>query len=63
LEFNDLIKIIDGYRDSRIIHSAIEIGIFESLAEESLDSNTIAKNCNCDESNIEILLNALVSMP
>ena len=62
MEFNDLIKIIDGYRDSRIIHSAVEIGIFESLTGESLDLIRIAENCQCDESNTELLLNALVSM-
>ena len=62
MKFNDLIKIIDGFRDSRIIHSAVELGIFESLTEEPLDSNMIAKSCNCDESNTELLLNALVSM-
>ena len=62
MEFNDLIKIVDGFRDSRIIHSAVELGIFESLTEEPLDSNMIANSCNCDESNTELLLNALVSI-
>ena len=62
MDFNDLIKIIDGFRDSRIIHSAVELGVFESLTEKSLDSNTVADSCHSDESTTEILLNALVSM-
>ena len=62
MDFNDLIKIIDGFRDSRIIHSAVELGIFESLTEKPLNSNGVADCCHSDLSNTETLLNALVSM-
>ena len=62
MDFIDLIKIIDGFRDSRIIHSAVELGIFESLTEKPLNSSSVADCCHSDVSTTEILLNALVSM-
>ena len=62
MDFIDLIKIIDGFRDSRIIHSAVELGIFESLTEKPLNSSSVADCCHSDASTTEILLNALVSM-
>ena len=57
-----MIKIIDGFRDSRIIHSAVELGIFESLAEKPINSNGVADCCHSDLTTTEIVLNALVSM-
>lgn len=62
MEFNELQKIIDGFRESRIIHSAVELGVFESLAENPLDSNGVAERCHTDISTTVTLLNALVSM-
>jgi len=62
VDFSDLIKIINGFRESRIIHSAVELGIFECLIEKPLNSDSVADSSNSDEAATEILLNALVSM-
>ena len=62
MDFNDLIRIIDGFRESRIIHSAVELGVFESLTKKPLDSNGVAGFCHTARPTTETLLNALVSM-
>lgn len=62
MEFSELLNIVDGYQQTRILFSAIEIGIFEKTNKNPVDTAEVAADCGTDSRYTETILNSLVSM-
>jgi len=62
LEVSELLNIVDGYQQTRILFSAIEIGIFERINNNPSNSAEVAAECGTDSRYTETILNSLVSM-
>jgi len=62
LEFVELMDIVDGYQKTRILFSAVEIGIFEKINNRPANAADVAAECGTDARYTETILNSLVSM-
>ncbi len=62
MEFKDLMQIVNGFQASRILHSAVELGVFEAIKGNSIEAVELSELCGTNINTTEILLNALVSM-
>jgi len=62
LDISDLLGIIDGYQKTRILFSAIELGIFEKINANPINAEKVAAECGSDSRYTETILNSLVSM-
>ena len=62
MEVSELLNIVDGYQQTRILFSAIEIGIFERINNNPSNSAEVSAECGTDSRYTESILNSLVSM-
>jgi SAM-dependent methyltransferase len=62
MEFSDLARLAGGHVEARIIQTAVELGVFESLKDEPLSAVAAASVLRSDADATELLLNALVAL-
>ena len=62
MEFSELLKIVDGYQKTRILFSAVDIGIFDKINANPANAEDVADRCGTDSRYTETILNSLVSM-
>ena len=58
----DLMKMADSYRVSRIFLTAVELHVFETLAQKDLTAKEISTRIDSNERATEVLLNVLVGL-
>jgi len=58
---DDLVRMVRGYQESRIMLTAIELDVF-TAAGEGATAEAVAKRCGTDRRATELLLNALVAL-
>ncbi|MBF0244153.1 MAG: methyltransferase domain-containing protein [Planctomycetes bacterium] len=58
----DLMNMARGYWQSRVVLSAVELGIFEALENKGQKAAALARKIGGDERATELLLNALVGL-
>lgn len=56
-----LIGMIQGYRDTALLRTGVELGVFDGLAERGLDAEELAGRLGTDQRGLSIFLNALVA--
>jgi SAM-dependent methyltransferase len=62
MEFRELARINSGYAESRILHAAVTLGVFDALEPGGRTAADIARRLETDPRATELLLNALVAM-
>lgn len=62
MEFRELARINGGHAESRILHAAVTLGVFDALDAAGHGVAEIAARLGTDPRATEILLNALVAM-
>jgi len=62
LDISELLNIVDGYQKTRILFSAIDLGIFEKINAKPINAEEVAVECGSDPLFTETILNSLVSM-
>ena len=60
--FDDLMEITTGFRRARIILSAVEADIFNTIGSGKLNAKQVAENGELDPRAVEIMLDALTAM-
>lgn len=62
MEFSDLARLASGHVEARIVQTALQLGIFDILGNNSLDARAIALSLGSDPRATELLLNTLVAL-
>ena len=62
MEFRELARLNGGYAESRILHAAVSLGVFDALDASGRDAADLAARLGTDRRATELLLNALVAM-
>jgi O-methyltransferase domain/Dimerisation domain len=62
MEFSDLIRLASGHVEARIVQAAVQLGIFDSIGSQSVDSHSVAAALGLDAKATELLLNALSAL-
>ena len=55
-------QIVNGFQASRILNSAINLGVFEAIKGDAIEAVELSERCGTDVNSTEVLLNSLVSM-
>jgi SAM-dependent methyltransferase len=62
MEFRELARINSGYAESRILHAAVTLGVFDALDATGHTAAEVAGRLDTNPRATELLLNALVAM-
>jgi len=62
MDFSHLAQLAGGHVEARIVHAAVELGVFEVLAGASRNAASIASVLSIDRRATELLLNALTAL-
>ena len=62
MDFSTLTRIASGYAEARIIQAAVELNLFDCIAEESLSGGNIAARLSLNPEATNLLLDALVAL-
>jgi SAM-dependent methyltransferase len=62
MDFFDLARLAGGHIDARIIQTAVQLGLFESLKDKPLDRSAVAARLQTDPRATELLLDALSAL-
>ena len=62
MEFSDLIRLASGHVEARIVQAAVQLGIFDCIGSQSVDSHSVAAALGLDAKATELLLNALSAL-
>lgn len=62
MEFSDLARLASGHVEARIVQAAVELGIFDALANDALEAETVAKSLDLEPRAAELILNALTAL-
>ena len=62
MDFSKLLGLASGHVEARIIQTAIELQVFDTLAPKPSLAGDVAKELQLDQSATELLLNALVAL-
>jgi SAM-dependent methyltransferase len=62
MDFAKLSRLAGGYVEARIIQTAVELRVFDQLAEHPLDVDRLAARLQTDRRATELLLNALAAL-
>jgi SAM-dependent methyltransferase len=62
MEFRELARLNGGYAESRILHAAITLGVFDALDAAGRGADEIARDLRTNGRATTLLLNALVAM-
>ena len=62
MNFSDLTRMVSGHVEARIVQAAIELNLFDCLAEGPLNGAHIAAQLGLDVAATELLLNALTAL-
>ncbi len=62
MNFSQLMALASGHVEARIVQTAVDLAVFDSLEAASLPAQEIAKRLGLEPASTELLLNALASM-
>ena len=62
LPFEEIARLSDGFRASRVLLTAVELNLFSLLGSDRLDAAALARSARCEERGVELLANALVGL-
>jgi SAM-dependent methyltransferase len=62
MDFAEISRLASGHAEARIIQCAVELGIFDRLAESPRDAAHLAADLRTDRRATELLLNALAAL-
>ena len=62
MEFRELARLNGGYVESRILHAAVTLGIFDALDASGRSGDDVGRALGTDARATTLLLNALVAM-
>jgi len=62
MEFRELARVNGGYAESRILHAAVVLGVFDALSAVGHTAAEVAQRLRTEPRATELLLNALVAM-
>ena len=62
MDFSQLMSLAGGHAEARIVQTAVELNLFDSLANGSLTAKEIANRLELESGATELMLNALVSL-
>jgi len=62
MNFSELTSLASGHVEARIVQAAVELGLFDCLADQSLDAAQVAGALRTDLRATELLLNSLTAL-
>jgi hypothetical protein len=62
MEFSELMRLASGHAEARIIQVAVEIGVFETLADRQMPAPNVAETLGADTRAMTLLMNALAAL-
>jgi hypothetical protein len=62
MDFSTLTRMASGHVEARIVQAAVELGLFDCLAECQLNASRIAAKLGMDPAATELMLDALVAL-
>jgi hypothetical protein len=62
MNFSQLMGMASGHVEARIVQTAVQLGIFETLGHSAMTAEAVAAGLNLDSRATEILLNALAAI-
>ncbi len=62
MDFSELSRLAGGHIEARIVHAAVELGVFDVLRDSALETVDVASALHTDARATELLLNSLVAM-
>ncbi|MGN6719742.1 MAG: methyltransferase family protein, partial [Candidatus Binatia bacterium] len=62
MNFSQLMTLASGHVEARIVQSAVQLAVFETLPNGALSSEQVAVRLGLESKATELLLNALASM-
>jgi hypothetical protein len=62
MDFSQLARLASGHVEARVIQAAVELGLFDGIADRSLDAAEVAARLRTDLRATELLLNALAAL-
>jgi O-methyltransferase/methyltransferase family protein len=62
MDFSELSRLAGGHIEARIVHAAVELGVFDVLRDGALETAYVASALHTDARATELLLNSLVAM-
>ncbi len=62
MEFRELARLNGGFAESRILHAAVSLGVFDALDAAGRDAADLGRRLGTEPRATELLLNALVAM-
>ena len=62
MDFSELSRLAGGHFEARIVHAAVELGVFDVVRAGGLDTAHVASALHTDARATELLLNSLVAM-
>ncbi len=62
MDFSELNRLAGGHIEARIVHAAVELGVFDVLRNGALDTAHVATVLHTDARATELLLNGLAAM-
>ena len=62
MNFSDLVRLASGHVEARMIHAAVELGLFDCIGDRTLDAKQAAVSLATDPRATELLLNGLTAL-
>ncbi|HLN85034.1 MAG TPA: methyltransferase, partial [Candidatus Limnocylindrales bacterium] len=62
MNFSELMSLASGHAEARIVHTAVELKIFDALSDSPKSAKLLARESNLDPPATELLLNALTAL-
>ena len=62
MDFAELMRLAGSHVEARLIHTAVELGIFDALEKSAVTVEAVANRLKLEPKATELLLNALVSL-
>ncbi|MBI5755658.1 MAG: methyltransferase domain-containing protein [Nitrospirae bacterium] len=62
MDFTHLDNLSGAYAESRILHAAVELNIFDTIGDKKVSAEEVAENIRTDTRATELLLNALTAL-
>lgn len=62
MNYSDLMKLISGHVEARIVQAAVELEIFETIGGHALEAASVANSLDLEPRATELMLNALAAL-
>jgi hypothetical protein len=62
VDYSDLMRLVGGHVEARIVQTALELEIFENIGNQALEAASVANSLDLEPRATELMLNALTAL-